>query len=84
MTAQQLRELSVAVAFGGALAALGIGAMLTGNWLKADATERELQVRKQALDASGRLARANDESQQIAAYQERYKRYLKKIGRAHV
>ena len=77
MTAQQLRELSVAVAFGGALAALGIGAMLTGNWLKADATERELQVRKQALDASGRLARANDESQQIAAYQERYKRYLK-------
>ena len=77
MTARQLRELSVAVAFGGALAALGIGAMLTGNWLKADATKRELQVRKQALDASGRLARANDESQQIAAYQTRYNRYLK-------
>ena len=77
MTARQLRELSVAVAFGGALAALGIGAILAGNWLKADATKRELQVRKQALDASGRLARANDESQQIAAYQERYKRYLK-------
>ena len=66
MTAQHLRELSVAVVFGGALAAFGIGAILTGNWLKADATKRELQVRKQALDASGRLARANDESQQIA------------------
>ena len=77
MTAQQLRELSVAVVFGGALAALGIGAILAGNWLKADATKRELQVRKQALDASGRLARANDESQQIAAYQARYNRYLK-------
>jgi hypothetical protein len=77
MTAQQLRELSVAAVFGGALAALGIGAILAGNWLKADATKRELQVRRQALDASGRLARANDESQQIGAYQERYNRYLK-------
>ena len=77
MTGQQMRELSVAAVFGGVLAASGISAVLAGNWLKADAAQREAQVRKQALDASSRLARANDESGQIAAYQERYKRYLK-------
>ena len=82
MTAQQLRELSVAVAFGGALAALGIGAMLTGNWLKADATKRELQVRKQALDASGRLARAFPTQTIVAICPQCSAR--RQIGRAHV
>ncbi len=77
MNSQQMRELSVAAGLGTALAVLGIGAAWAGNWLKADAANRELQMRKQALDASGRLARANDESQQITAYQERYKRYVK-------
>ena len=76
MKAQQLREMSIAAIFGGVLAAIGIGAVFAGNWIKTEATQRELQVRRQALDASGRLARANDESQQIAAYQARYKRYL--------
>lgn len=68
--------MSVAAVFGGVLAALGVGAVVAGNWLKAEAAKRELQVRRQALDASSRLARANDENGQIAAYQERYKRYL--------
>lgn len=77
MTGQQMRELATAAVLGGVLAALGVGAALAGDWLKADAVKRELQVRKQALDASSRLARANDESQQIVAFQERYKHYLK-------
>ena len=78
MTRQQMSELAVAAVFAGVLAALGIGATIAGNWLKTDAAKRELQVRKQALDASVRLVRANDESQQVAAYLQRYKRYMEK------
>ena len=80
MTGQQIRALSTAIGLGGVLAALGAGAVWAGNWLKADAMKREQQLRKQAQDASSRLARANDDSQQITAFQERYKRYVKLKG----
>ena len=77
MNGQQIRELTAAGLFGGTLAALGIAAVLAGNYLVKDAEKRELQVRRQALEASTRLTRAADDKQQITAYLQRYERYMR-------
>ena len=63
--------LSAALASAGAVAAFG------GEWFKTEALTREASMRKQALEASGRLARANEEREQISAYMQRYQNYVR-------
>lgn len=77
MTPIQTKELSVSIILAVMLAGVGAGAFFSGGWFKADAVKREQLMRKQALDASSRLARANDEREQISAYMQRYQHYLR-------
>jgi hypothetical protein len=77
MTPSQTRDLAVAGVLSAALAAAGTVAAFGGEWFKTEAIKREQSMRKQALEASGRLARANEEREQISAYMQRYQNYLR-------
>lgn len=77
MTPAQARELGVSAVLAAALAGAGAVAALGGNYFKADAIKRELLMRRQALDASSRLTRANEEREQIGAYMQHYQNYVR-------
>lgn len=77
MTPAQSRDMTVAVVLALSLIGLGAAAVIGGNWFKTEATKRELAMRKQALEANGRLARANEEREQIGAYMQRYQNYIR-------
>lgn len=76
MTPAQTRDLAIAGLLAATLAGLGAAAAFGGNWFKTENIKREQTMRKQALEASGRLARANDEREQISAYMKRYENYV--------
>ena len=77
MTPAQTRDLAVSSVLAAALVAVGAGAALGGRYFKAEAEKREVLMRRQALDASGRLARANEEREQIGSYMVRYQSYVR-------
>lgn len=77
MTPAQTRDLAVAALLAASLVGLGAAAAFGGHWYKGETSKRELLMRKQALEASGRLARANDEREQIGAYLKRYQNYVR-------
>ena len=77
MTPAQTRDLAIAGLLAATLAGLGAAAAFGGNWFKTETVKREQLMRKQALEASGRLARANDEREQISAYMKRYESYVR-------
>lgn len=77
MSPAQSRDLAVAALLSAALAGLGAVAAYGGHWLKTETIQRETLMRKQALEASGRLARANEEREQISAYMKRYQNYVR-------
>ncbi len=77
MTPAQTRDLAIAGLLAATLAGLGAAAAFGGNWFKTENIKREQTMRKQALEASGRLARANEEREQISAYMKRYQNYVR-------
>lgn len=77
MTPAQTRDLAIAGLLATTLAGLGAAAAFGGNWFKTETIKREQLMRKQALEASGRLARANEEREQIGAYMKRYQTYVR-------
>ncbi len=77
MTPAQTRDMVVAGVLAAALASAGAVAAFGGEWFKTEAITREKSMRKQALEASGRLARANEEREQISAYMQRYQNYVR-------
>ena len=77
MTPAQTRDLAIAGLLAATLTGLGAAAAFGGNWFKTETVKREQLMRKQALEASGRLARANDEREQISAYMKRYESYVR-------
>lgn len=77
MTPAQTRDLAVAALLAATLGGLGAAAAFGGNWYKEETIKREQLMRKQALEANGRLARANDEREQIGAYLKRYQHYVR-------
>ena len=77
MTPGRKRDMVVAGVLSAALASAGAVAAFGGEWFKTEALTREASMRKQALEASGRLARANEEREQISAYMQRYQNYVR-------
>ena len=77
MTPAQAKELTVSVVLAAALAVAGGVAAFGGGYFKDEAVKRELLMRRQSLEASGRLSRANEEREQISAYMQRYQNYLR-------
>ncbi len=76
MTPKQVRDITIASLLAAALAGAGIAAAIGGNWVKEGALKRERQMRAQSGEAATRLTRATDDQAQIAAYLQRYQRYL--------
>ena len=76
MSPKQVRDISLASLLAAALAGAGIAAAIGGNWVKEGALKRERQMRTQSSEAATRLTRATDDQAQIAAYLQRYQRYL--------
>ncbi len=77
MTPAQAKELTVSVVLAAALAVAGGVAAFGGGYFKDEAVKRELLMRRQSLEASGRLSRANEEREQISAYMQRYQNYVR-------
>lgn len=77
MTPAQAKELTVSVVLAAALAVAGGVAAVGGGYFKDEAVKRELLMRRQSLEASGRLSRANEEREQISAYMQRYQNYVR-------
>ena len=77
MTPAQAKELTVSGVLAAALAVAGGVAAFGGGYFKDEAGKRELLMRKQSLEASGRLSRANEEREQISAYMQRYQNYVR-------
>lgn len=77
MTPAQAKELTVSVVLAAALAVAGGVAAVSGGYFKDEAVKREQLMRRQSLEASGRLSRANEEREQISAYMQRYQNYVR-------
>ena len=77
MTPAQSKQLAISGILAAALTGVGGVAAFGGSYFKAEAEKRELLMRRQALEASGRLSRANEEREQISAYMQRYQNYVR-------
>lgn len=77
MTPAQAKELTVSGVLAAALAVAGGVAAVSGGYFKDEAEKRELLMRRQSLEAGGRLSRANEEREQISAYMQRYQNYVR-------
>ena len=77
MTPAQAKELTVSGVLAAVLAAVGGVAAFGGGYFKDEAIKRELLMRRQSLEASSRLSRANEEREQISAYMQRYQNYVR-------